>query len=251
MRRARHLSVTPGTAIALVALFFALGGSAFAVGERIQSPSVAQQRCTNGAVRGIATVTGIAEPGHGELPRQVHERRTTSSRASSTARARQCRCGASETGVFEVRFVGISGASAVGERGLRRLVRDREERAGRLVHRHDASGGPGRPRRPGVHARGACSYGKRGETNAAMPPASSRSTPAIARKSHVISLSPGSRPSREPRLSYAFVKRLRRARLRELAAGRLGDRAQRLRIGRHRDDLPEHPAGRRRTARAR
>ena len=39
-----RLSLTPGTAIALVALFFALGGSAFAVGERIQNPSVAQQR---------------------------------------------------------------------------------------------------------------------------------------------------------------------------------------------------------------
>ena len=68
MSRVRQPSVTPGTAIALVALFFALGGSAFAVGERIQSRSVAQQRCANGAVRGIATVTGIAGPGHGELP---------------------------------------------------------------------------------------------------------------------------------------------------------------------------------------
>ena len=38
-------SITPSSAIALIALFFALGGSAFAVGERIQSPTVAQQRC--------------------------------------------------------------------------------------------------------------------------------------------------------------------------------------------------------------
>ena len=70
MKRARHFSVTPGTAIALVALFFALGGSAFAVGERIQSPSVAQQRCTNGAVRGIAAVTGDPSQGMANIPDQ-------------------------------------------------------------------------------------------------------------------------------------------------------------------------------------
>ncbi len=64
----RRLSITPGTAIALVALFFALGGSAFAVGERIQSPSVAQQRCTNGAVRGFASVTGDPSKGMANLP---------------------------------------------------------------------------------------------------------------------------------------------------------------------------------------
>ncbi len=40
MKFVRRLSITPGTALGLIALFFALGGSAFAVGERIQSPSV-------------------------------------------------------------------------------------------------------------------------------------------------------------------------------------------------------------------
>jgi hypothetical protein len=58
MRLRRPYTITPGTAIAILALFFALGGSAFAVGERMQAASVAQQRCTNGAVRGIAYVTG-------------------------------------------------------------------------------------------------------------------------------------------------------------------------------------------------
>ena len=53
MNPASSTSITPGTVLALVALFFALGGSAFAVSERLQSPSVAQQRCTNGAVRGV------------------------------------------------------------------------------------------------------------------------------------------------------------------------------------------------------
>ncbi len=151
MRRERHFSVTPGTAIALVALFFALGGSAFAVGERIQSPSVAQQRCANGAVRGIATVTGIASQGIANFPDRFTSANNLFSRKfNCTGKAVQAR--RVEAGVFEVRFVGISGASASRQRGLRRLVRDREERDGRFVHRHDASGGPGRPRRPGVHA---------------------------------------------------------------------------------------------------
>ena len=113
MQRARRHSITPGTGIALVALFFALGGSALAVGERIQSPSVAQQRCANGAVRGIATVTGIAGQGMANVP----DRFT----AAGNLFARKFNCTGKtvqvrrvETGVFEVRFVGVSGASAVG-----------------------------------------------------------------------------------------------------------------------------------------
>ena len=38
MKRTGRLSITAGAALGLVALFFALGGSAFAVGERIQAP---------------------------------------------------------------------------------------------------------------------------------------------------------------------------------------------------------------------
>ena len=93
MRRARHFSVTPGTAIALVALFFALGGSAFAVGERIQSPSVAQQRCTNGAVRGDRDRHGEPGPGHREHSRTRSRVPATSSRArfNCTGRAIQVR----------------------------------------------------------------------------------------------------------------------------------------------------------------
>jgi hypothetical protein len=41
--------------IALVALFFALGGSAFAVG---QATSASQPRCAAGAIRGVAAVAG-------------------------------------------------------------------------------------------------------------------------------------------------------------------------------------------------
>jgi hypothetical protein len=112
MHRTSRLSITPGTAIAVVALFFALGGSALAVGERIQSPSVAQQRCSNGAVRGIATVTGIASQGIANFPDNFTSAGNLFSRKfNCTGKAVQAR--RVEAGVFEVRFVGVAGASAV------------------------------------------------------------------------------------------------------------------------------------------
>ena len=112
MSRIRRGSITPGTALALIALFFALGGSAFAVGDRIQAPSVAQQRCTNGAVRGIAVVTGIASQGIANFPDTFTSAGNLFGRKfNCTGRAVQAR--RVQTGVFEVRFVGISGASAV------------------------------------------------------------------------------------------------------------------------------------------
>ena len=112
MKRIQSLSLTPGTALGLIALFFALGGSAFAVGERLQSPSVAQQRCTNGAVRGVATVTGTSA-GMANIPdRFTGAGNLFTRKFNCTGRAAQVR--RVETGVFEVRFVGVAGASAVG-----------------------------------------------------------------------------------------------------------------------------------------
>jgi hypothetical protein len=112
MKRMRRTSISPGTAIALIALFFALGGSAFAVGERVQSASVAQQRCTNGAVRGVAVVTGVASQGMANFPDSFTGAGTLFARKfNCTGKAVQAR--RVETGVFEVRFAGISGASAV------------------------------------------------------------------------------------------------------------------------------------------
>ena len=112
MKSVRRLSITPGTALGLIALFFALGGSAFAVGERIQSPSVAQQRCTNGAVRGVAAVTGTSA-GMANLPDKFTSAGNLFSRRfNCTGKTVQVR--RVETGVFEVRFVGVSGASGVG-----------------------------------------------------------------------------------------------------------------------------------------
>ena len=112
MKRTRSLSVTPGTALGLIALFFALGGSAFAVGERIQSPSAAQPRCANGAVRGVANVTGTSA-GMANIPdRFTGAGNLFARKFNCTGKAIQVR--RVEAGVFEVRFVGISGASGVG-----------------------------------------------------------------------------------------------------------------------------------------
>ena len=54
---------SPALLVSLTALFFALGGTAFAVGER----SVPQARCAPGAIRAIAVVTG-GEVGLDSLP---------------------------------------------------------------------------------------------------------------------------------------------------------------------------------------
>jgi hypothetical protein len=111
MQRRRY-SFTPGTVIALIALFFALGGSADAVGDRIQSRSAAQPRCANGAVRGIAVVTGIASQGMANFPDTFTSTGNLFGRKfNCTGRTVQAR--RVQTGTFEVRFVGISGGSAV------------------------------------------------------------------------------------------------------------------------------------------
>lgn len=113
MKSVRRLTITPGTALGLIALFFALGGSAFAVGERMQGPSVAQKRCANGAVRGTATVTGVASQGIANLSDRFTSAGNLFSRKfNCTGKAVQVR--RVETGVFEIRFVGVSGASGVG-----------------------------------------------------------------------------------------------------------------------------------------
>jgi hypothetical protein len=108
-----RFTITPGTALALVALFFALGGSAFAIGERIQAPSAVQKRCANGAVRGIAYVTGNPTQGIANVPDQFTANASLFGRRfNCTGKGVQVRRVAA--GTFEVRFVGVSGASGVG-----------------------------------------------------------------------------------------------------------------------------------------
>ncbi len=55
---------SPPMIVGLVALFFAIGGSAFAIGQKI----VPQARCANGSVRGFAVVTGDPTKGLANLP---------------------------------------------------------------------------------------------------------------------------------------------------------------------------------------
>src|SRR5207248_8335495 len=62
--RLRHPS--PALVVALLALFFALGGSAFAISQKVKP----QARCQPGAVRGIAFVTGQPSSGIGNVPDQ-------------------------------------------------------------------------------------------------------------------------------------------------------------------------------------
>lgn len=60
----RLFAPSPALVVSLVALFFALGGTAFAVGARTLS---AQPRCAAGAVRGVAVVTGASTQGVGNM----------------------------------------------------------------------------------------------------------------------------------------------------------------------------------------
>jgi hypothetical protein len=108
----RLSSIGPGTAIALVALFFALGGSAFAVGERIQGAAVAQQRCTTGAVRGIVVVTGDPRAGIANLADQFTSSKAVFGRTfNCTGRGIQVR--RVSIGVYEVRLVGNGAQTAL------------------------------------------------------------------------------------------------------------------------------------------
>lgn len=112
MQTGRRLTITPATAISLLALFFALGGSAFAVGERIEAATASQQRCANGAVRGIAFVTGTSA-GMANVPDQFTSAGNLFKRKfNCTSKAVQVR--RTGVGVFEVRFVGNAASSGVG-----------------------------------------------------------------------------------------------------------------------------------------
>jgi len=107
-----RLSISPATVIALTALFFALCGSAFAVGHGLGGVAVAQQRCANGSVRGIAWVTGNPSAGAGNIPDQFSgDPKLFGRRFNCTGRAVQVR--RVTTGTFEVRFVGNAARSAV------------------------------------------------------------------------------------------------------------------------------------------
>ena len=106
MRRSVRLS--PGLVVATLALFFAVGGSAFALGTK----TAPQARCAQGAVRGIVEVTGQSGHGVANIPDSYV------STASYFARKWSCSGGAVQvrrlsTGVYDLKFVGNAATSAL------------------------------------------------------------------------------------------------------------------------------------------
>jgi hypothetical protein len=105
---ARRVSVSPATAIALLALFFALGGSALAVGQGL---TTAQPRCVNGAVRGVATIVGDSA-GVANIGDKFTSRKALFARTFNCA-GRGVQVRRVSVGVFEVRFVGNTAPTAL------------------------------------------------------------------------------------------------------------------------------------------
>ncbi len=100
--------LSPATALAGLALFFALGGSALAVSHAVRP----QARCANGAVRGVAYVTGEPAKGLGNVPDQFS--------SSKTLFGKQFNCTGAAVAVrrvamgqFEVQFAGSASTTAL------------------------------------------------------------------------------------------------------------------------------------------
>ena len=101
-----RLAPSPALVVAGVALFVALGGSAFAVSQ------AAQPRCATGAVRGIAAVTGVPGQGIANVPDHFSSNRALFSRRFN------CAGGGTQVrrvnfGVYEVRFPGNGASTAL------------------------------------------------------------------------------------------------------------------------------------------
>ncbi|HEV2592549.1 MAG TPA: hypothetical protein VGU02_11715 [Gaiellaceae bacterium] len=102
------LRIRPALVVSLLALFFALGGSAFALTKK----PAPQPRCAQGAVRGIADVTGQTNKGPANIPDQY------TSTAGYFARQFSCSGGGVQVrrltrGVYDVRLPGNAATSAV------------------------------------------------------------------------------------------------------------------------------------------
>lgn len=99
---------TPALVISLVALFFALGGTAFAV----SSSSAPQVRCAPGAVRGIAVVSGDINGLSNVSPTYTSSASQFSYRWSCSGGAVRIRKPADFPGI-EVQFVGNPATNAL------------------------------------------------------------------------------------------------------------------------------------------
>lgn len=103
-----HPRIRPATAISLLALFFALGGSAFALSNK----ATPQAACTEGAVRALAEVVGPPSQSAANLPDHY------SASTSNLGRHFNCGHGAIQVkrvdrGVYDVKFVGNPAQSAI------------------------------------------------------------------------------------------------------------------------------------------
>jgi hypothetical protein len=114
MHRTRDLRLSIPTAISLLALFFALGGSAFAIGNSSSSAAAVkpQPRCQRGTVRGIAAVTGEPSKGIANIGEEF------TSNPAAFAQKYNCTGGGVvarrvDRGVYDVRFNGNKADSAV------------------------------------------------------------------------------------------------------------------------------------------
>ena len=104
----RSVTLSPAMGVALLALFLALGGSAFAIGQKVTP----QPRCAQGAVRGIAVVQGEPLKGIANMTDQFT--------ASNALFARKFNCSGGaiqtrrvDTGIYEVKFVGNGAQTAL------------------------------------------------------------------------------------------------------------------------------------------
>ena len=99
---------SPALVLSAAALFFAIGGSAFAVGQRV---GVAQPRCANGAVKGFAYVTGDPRVGIQNMPTSFSSSPSLfTSRFDCAGAAVQVR---RDGNTFVIRFNGVSGRIAL------------------------------------------------------------------------------------------------------------------------------------------
>jgi hypothetical protein len=113
MRRPLRFRISPSFAIALLALFFALGGSAAA----LRGVSTKTTRCPAGSVKAIAIVTGNPAEGLANLPAafsgagNLYSYRWSCSGAPGTIQVRKSQrdTGASGWRGFDIRFVGNPG----------------------------------------------------------------------------------------------------------------------------------------------
>jgi hypothetical protein len=106
------MRITPTTVIALLALFFALGGSAVAVTEAVRP----QARCAPGAVRGFIAVNGDPTKGIANIGDQyTGARPAVGVRFNCAGAAPQAR--RVNTGVYEVRFAGNGAQVALASAG--------------------------------------------------------------------------------------------------------------------------------------